>query len=67
MKTFHTVIRLEKVKDRVLKVEYKREEDDVYENANYWENYYSDNYSYPDVISAVVVNQFVTEEMEGDE
>lgn len=64
MKTFHTVIRLERVKDYGLKVEYKREEDDVYESANYWENYYSDNYSYTDVVSAVVVNQFVTEEEE---
>ena len=67
MKTYHTVIRLERVKDHVVKVEYKREEDDVYENANYWENYYSDNYSYSDVISAVVVNQFVTEESDEDE
>ena len=64
MKTYHTVIRLESKKEYSLRVEYKREEDDVYESANYWESYYNDNYSYPDVVYAVVVNQFVTEEDE---
>ncbi len=67
IKTFHTVIRLEKVKDHTLKVEYKRIEDDYFESANYYENYYTDSYSYTDVVSAVVVNQFVTEESEDDQ
>lgn len=64
MKTFHTVIRLERVKDHTLKVDYKRIEDDYYESAEYHENYYTNSYSYPDVVSAVVINQFVTEETE---
>lgn len=67
MKTYHTVIRLEKVKDHIVKVEYIRQEDTYYESAEYYENYYTDNYSYSDVISAVVVNQFVTEESDENE
>ena len=67
MKTYHTVIRLEKVKDHVVKVEYIRQEDSYYESAEFYEKYYTDSYSYPDVISAVVVNQFVTDESDEDE
>lgn len=67
MKTFHTVIRLERVKEHTLTVEYKRIEDDYYESADCYERHYTDSYSYSDVISAVVVNQFVTEESDEDE
>ena len=67
MKTYHTVIRLERVKDHTLKVEYIRIEDDYFESADHYENYYTDGWTYPDVVSAVVVNQFVTEESEEDE
>lgn len=67
MKIYHTVVRLERVKDHTLKVEYKRIEDNYYESANHYENYYTDSWSYSDVVSAVVVNQFVTEESEEDE
>lgn len=68
MKTYHTVIRIERIKDHIVKVEYVRQEDTYYESAEYYENYYTDKYSYPDIIiAAVVVNQFVTEESDEDE
>lgn len=62
MKKFHTVIRLETVKDHNLKVKYVRVEDNYYESAEYYEKYYTDSYSYPHTLSAVVINQFTTED-----
>ena len=62
MKTYHTVVRLEKVKHHNVKVEYLRLEYDQYTPAETVECYYTDGYSYPDTLSAVVVNQFTTEE-----
>lgn len=67
MKTYHTVVRLEKVKDHVVKVKYLRQEDTYYESAEFYEKFYTEGYCYPDVISAVVVNQFVTEESDEGE
>ena len=64
MKTFHTVVRLEIVKDHTIKVEYVRVEDNYYESAEYYEKYYTDSYSYPDTLAAVVINQFTTEDEE---
>ncbi len=58
--TYHTVIRIVN-KDRL--VSYVRLEDEEYEEASYYEKYYSDTYSYPDNYEVVVVNQFVTEDV----
>lgn len=55
---YHTVVRI--VVNTGL-VQYKRIEDDYYVEANYYEKYYTNPYSYPDVTSALVVNQFKTE------
>jgi len=65
-KTYHTVVRRTFIKDGLLQEEYKRLEDDYYESADYYEKYYSDSWSYPDTISAVVVNQFVTEDSDDE-
>ena len=64
-KTYHTVLRIEHNKHNGYAVEYKREEEDCYTSAKYWEDYYTkDAYCFPTIRSVVVVNQFVTEEDE---
>ena len=67
MKKYHTVVRRTFIKDGLLREEYIRVEDDYYEEASYYEKYYSESWSYPDTESAIVVNQFVTEDTEDDE
>ena len=64
MKIYHTVVLLQSNKDNVLKTDYKRVEDNYYESADYYEKYYTDSYSHPEVYNAVVINQFTTEEGE---
>jgi hypothetical protein len=61
-KTYHTVVRLEHDHTKQCKVVYRRIEDDYYESAKYYEEFYRDQYSYPTVVSVIVVNQFITED-----
>jgi hypothetical protein len=61
MKTYHTVTRV--VSEGGV-VAYLRDECEYYEDAAYYEKYYTDRYSYPDTFSACVINQFVTESEE---
>ena len=61
---YHTVIRVQDIKGSVT---YIRKEDDEYESANYYENYYTNMNIYPNTYTAVVINQFITEDEDEDE
>jgi hypothetical protein len=64
IKTYHTVVRIATTNRLVT---YKRYEDDYYIEAHHYENYYMDCSNHPDSASAVVINQFVTEDDEEGE